>query len=61
MDSAVPEDNREKLKGNEKKDKCLVLAEELKKRWNKKVMVILMVIDALGIIALKIGTGTGRL
>ena len=45
---AVPVDHRVKLKENEKRDKFLDLARELKKLWNMKVTVILMIIGALG-------------
>ena len=48
MDFAVPTDHRVKLKENEKKDKYLDLAWELKKRWNMKVTVIPIVIGMLG-------------
>ena len=34
MDFAVPADHRVKLKENEKKDKYLDLAREVKKMWN---------------------------
>ena len=45
---AVPADHRVKLKENEKKDKYLDLAGELKKLWNMKVTIIPIVIGALG-------------
>ena len=48
MDFDVPADHRVKLKENEKRDKCLDLARELKKILNTKVTVILIVIGALG-------------
>ena len=49
VDFAVPADHRVKLTENEKKDKYLDLAKELKKKlWNMKVTVILTVIGALG-------------
>ena len=48
MDFALPTDHRVKLKENEKKDKCLDLACELKKLWNMKVTIIPIVIGALG-------------
>ena len=48
MDFAVPGDHRVKLKENEKKDKYLDLARELKKLWNKKVTIIPIIISALG-------------
>ena len=48
MDFAVPADHRVKLKENEKMDKYLDLARELKKLWNMKVKVISIVFGALG-------------
>ena len=48
MDFAVPADHRVKLKESEKKYKYLDLAWELKKLWNMKVTVILIVIGDLG-------------
>ena len=48
MDFAVPADHRVKLKENEKKDKYLDLARELKKLWNMKVTVIPIIIGAHG-------------
>ena len=48
MDFAVSADHKVKLKENEKKDKYLDLARELKKLLNMKVMVILIVIGGLG-------------
>ena len=50
MDFAVPADHRVKIKGSEKRDKCLDLARELKKRRNMKVTLIPIVIGALGTI-----------
>ena len=50
MDIAVPADHKMKLKEYEKKDKYLDLARELKKLWNMKVMIVLIVIGALGTI-----------
>ena len=50
MDFAVPADHRVKLKANEKKNKCQDLARELKKLWNMKVWMILIVIGALCIV-----------
>ena len=44
MDFSIPADHRLKLKESEKKDKYLGLARELKKLWNMKVMVILVLI-----------------
>ena len=48
VDFAVPADHRVKLKENEKKDKYLDLARELKILRNMKVTIIPVVIDALG-------------
>ena len=47
VDFAVPADHRVNLKESEKKDKYLDLARELKKLWNMKVTIILIVIGAL--------------
>ena len=48
VDFTVLADHRIKLKENEKIDKYLDLARELKKLWNMKVTVIPIVIGALG-------------
>ena len=48
VDFAVPADHRIKLKEYEKKDKYLNLARELKKLWNMKETIILIVIGAFG-------------
>ena len=48
VDFAVPADHRRKLKENEKRDKYLDLARELKRPWNMKMTVIPIVIRALG-------------
>ena len=48
MDLAVPDDHRVKLKECEKKDKYLDRAGELKKQWNMKVTIILILIGAIG-------------
>ena len=50
VDFAVPADHRIKLKESEKKDKYLDLARELKKLWNMKVTMALIVIGAFGTI-----------
>ena len=50
MDFSIPVHHRVKLKENEKKDKCLDLARELKKLWNMKVTVIPIVVGAFGAI-----------
>ena len=47
VDFVVSADHRVKLKENKKKDKYFVLARELKKLRNMKVMVIPIIIDAL--------------
>ena len=47
VDLAVLADHRVKLKENEKKDKYLELARELKNLWNIKVTVIPIVTSAL--------------
>ena len=46
-----PADHRIKLKENEKKDKYLHLARELKKLWNMKVTIVTIVIGVFGTIA----------
>ena len=48
MDFTVPADQRIKLKENEKKNKYLTLAWELKKLWNMKLTVIPIIIGTLG-------------
>ena len=48
MNFTVPADHRVKLKENEKMDKYLDLARELKKLWNMKVKVVPIVVVALG-------------
>ena len=48
VDFAVPADHRINLKEDEKKDKYLDLARELKKLWNMKVTIVPIVIGALG-------------
>ena len=50
VDFVVPADHRIILKENEKKDKYLDLARELKKLWNMKVTIVPIVIGALGTI-----------
>ena len=51
MDFAVLADNRITLKESKKRDKCLDLARELKKVWNKKVTMIPIVICVLSTIS----------
>ena len=48
MDFAVPTDHRIKLKESEKQDKYLDLVRGLKKLWNMKVVIILIVNGAFG-------------
>ena len=48
VDFAFSADHRINLKENEKKDKYLDLARELKKLWNMKVTIVPIVIGALG-------------
>ena len=50
VDFSVPADHRIRLKEGEKKDKYLDLARELKKLWNMKVTIILIVIGSFGTI-----------
>ena len=50
MDFALPGDHRVKIKENEKRDKYLDLAGELKRLWNMKVTVKPIIIGALGTI-----------
>ena len=50
MDFAVTADHRVNLKESKKRDKYLDLAWELKKLWNMKKTVILIVIGWLGTI-----------
>ena len=50
VDFAVPADHRIKLKECERKDKYLDLARELKKLWNMKVTIVLIVTGAFGTI-----------
>ena len=50
VDFAVPADHRTNLKECEKKDKYFDLARVLKKLWNMKVTIVLIVIGAFGTI-----------
>ena len=54
---AVPDDQRIKLKGCEKKDKYLDLARELKKLWNMMLTIILILIGAFGTVTKGLLTG----
>ena len=62
VDFAVPADHRIKLKENEKKDKYLNLAKELKKKhnkklWNRKVSTIPIVIVAFSTVTTGLSKG----
>ena len=64
LDFAVPVDHRIKLKESEKKDKYLDLARELKKLWNMKVtiyLIIMTIIGTFGTVTKRIIKGTGGL
>ena len=50
MDFAVPADHRIKWRENEKKDKYLDLTRKLKKLWNMRVTIILIVTGVFGIV-----------
>ena len=50
VDFAVPADHMINQKESEKKDEYLDFARELKKLWNMKVTIVLIVIGALGTI-----------
>ena len=50
MDFAVPVDHRVKTKEREKIAKYLDLARELKNLWNMKETVMLIVVEALGMV-----------
>ena len=58
---AVPADYRVKFKENEKKDKYLDLARELKKLWNMKLTMIPIVIGTFGTVIKRIIKGHGGL
>ena len=53
-DFALPADHRVKIKENEKRDKYLDLAGELRKLWNIKAMVKTIIIGAHIIIIMTI-------
>ena len=59
LNFAVPADHRVKLKYNEKKDKYLDFAWELKKLWNMKMTFIPSVIGALGTVTKGLLKGPG--
>ena len=61
MNFAVPADHRVKLKECEKRDKYLDLARGLKKLWNMKVAIVLIVIGALGTVTKDLVQMTGGL
>ena len=60
MEFAVLANHGMKIKENEKRDKFLDLARELKKLWNMRVTVIPIVIDALGTIPKGFVKGTRK-
>ena len=51
MEFDVPADHIMKLKENEKKDNYLDLVRKLKKAWNMKVTIILIMIGAFGTVS----------
>ena len=59
VDFAVPADHRVKLKENEKMNKYLDLARELKRLWNMRVKVILIVVGALGTVPINLEKNWG--
>ena len=61
MNNTVPADHRVKLKEDEKRNKYIDLARELKNLWNMKVTVILIVDAALRTIPRRTGKGPGKL
>ena len=61
VDFAVPADHIINLKECEKKDKYVNLARELKKLWNMKVTIILIVIGAFGTVTIGLLKGLGVL
>ena len=61
MDFAVPADHRVKLKENEKMDKYLDLARELKRLWNMRVKVIPIVVGALETVLINLEKRLGDL
>ena len=48
MDFAVQAEHRVKIKENEKRNKVFDLAKELKRIWNMKMTVTIIIIGALG-------------
>ena len=52
MNFVVLSDDRVKLKESEKRDKYLDLARTLKKLWNMKMMLIVIVIGVLGTVTI---------
>ena len=61
MDFAIPVDQRVKIKENEKRDKFLDLARELKKKKKWNVKVIQIVIGSLGTIPKGLKKGQEKL
>ena len=60
VDFAVPVDDRMKIKENEKRDKYLDLARELRKQLNIRVTVIPIVVGALGTVPKGLEGGWGN-
>ena len=56
MDFAILVDRRVKIKISEKRDKSL----DKKKLWNRRVMLIPLVGDMLGMLPKRLGKGAGR-
>ena len=61
MDFTISDDHRKKLKESEKKDKYLDLPRELKKIWNMKVTIILIVIGAFAAVTKEFNKVNGGL
>ena len=61
VDFAVPADHRVKMKENEKVDKYLEVARELKKPWNMRVKVIPIVVGAIGMLPKSLEKGLEEL
>ena len=51
IDFAVPGDNIGKIKENERREKFVGLAKELRKLWGMKMTVLPIVIGALGMVS----------
>ena len=48
MDFAVLADHQAKIKGSKRRDKYLELTRELRKQWNMRVTVIVILVGSLG-------------